>query len=146
MPAGTSYLFKEGMLSSKLNFFNEDGKEYYGFTVKNHFLHAVHPVGWIKKLDVEINGTSIDADHVFFVLRGQWFLSSKMRTINEVFWNIREEAQVFFETPRPLAPGQYQVRCAFITSMLEDTQVLDEKNAWPKRVEFVDGMLSLRGA
>ena len=50
MPAGTSYLFKVGMLSDSI-YKKVDEKEsaYYEIGVKNQFLHAVHPIGWFKK-------------------------------------------------------------------------------------------------
>ena len=148
MPAGTSYLFKEGMLSHSIEQVDtgDNKKTYYKFTVKNHFLHAVHPVGWIQKLDIEIDNASINESDVFFILRGQWLIASKMHTIREVFWNLCEEAEVCFALSAPLKAGDHTVKCIFTTSMLEDTRVLDETGAWPTRVEFVDGTINLRGA
>lgn len=141
MPAGTSYLFKENMLGTRLNRVGETNS--YTFTVKNHFLHAVHPVGWIKTLDVEVDGARCADRDVWFVVRGQWFSAEKLYTISEVFWNLCEQAEVCFSTGAPLAPGKHHIKCTFSTSLLEDTQVLDDKNVYPLRVEFVDGTLEL---
>ena len=93
MPAGTSYLFKEGMLSDSI-YKKVDEKErvYYEIGVKNQFLHAVHPIGWFKKLEVEIDGKEVVQESIWFMIRGQWFAAEKMYTISEVFWNLMEEA------------------------------------------------------
>ena len=144
MPAGTSYLFKEGMLSDSIcKKADEEGRAYYEIGVKNQFLHAVHPIGWFKKLEVEIDGKEVAQENIWFVIRGQWFAAEKMYTISEVFWNLMEEAQICIYLPELLKTGTHHVKCTFIMSMLEDTQVLDMENKWPRRVEFVEGELKL---
>lgn len=145
MPAGTSYTFKEGMLSSKIKEISlpEENKKYYKLEIKNQFLHAVHPIGWIKKLEVEIDGQLMEQGDIYFVLRGQWFTADKMYTIREVFWNLSEAAEVCILSRSSLNSGQHYVKCTFTMSMLEDTQVLDMEGQWPLRVEFVDGNLEL---
>ncbi|MEG0912047.1 MAG: DUF6379 domain-containing protein [Oscillospiraceae bacterium] len=143
MPAGTSYLFKENMLGKRLLPVEGTDTPQYRFTVRNHFLHAVHPVGWIKTLDVEIDGKLCGDRDVWFIVRGQWFSASKLETISEVFWNLCEQAEICFSTDVSLAVGKHHVKCTFSTSLLEDTQVLDVKNVYSLRVEFVDGELEL---
>jgi len=145
MPAGTSYTFKKGMLSPVIRKHAAENGEniYYEIVVKNQFLHAVHPIGWIKKLKVEIDGNEVEQRDIWFVLRGQWFAARKMYTISEVFWNLSEEAQICFEMPDFLSDGKHEVKCTFIMSVLEDTQVLDLKNQWDQRVEFVSGILEV---
>lgn len=145
MPAGTSYTFKEGMLAPKIkeiSILNEN-KTYYKLEVKNQFLHAVHPIGWIKKLEVRIDDQIVNEDDIFFVLREQWFPAGKMYTISEVFWNLSETAEICVVKRNELDTGKHYVKCTFTMSMLEDTQVLDKKGQWPLRVEFVDGNLEL---
>ena len=134
MPAGTSYTFKEGMLSSQIKeiAIASEEKSYYKLEVKNQFLHAVHPIGWIKKLEVKIDDQM-----------EQWFPASKMYTISEVFWNLSEMAEICVLKRNELSPGMHYVKCTFTMSMLEDTQVLDKKGQWPLRIEFVDGNLKL---
>lgn len=144
MPAGTSYLFKEGMLSDRIcKKADEEGRAYYEIGIKNQFLHAVHPIGWFKKLEVEIDGDEVTQENIWFVIRGQWFAAEKMYTVSEVFWNLMEEAQICVYPTEPLTAGKHHVKCTFIMSMLEDTQVLDMENKWPRRVEFVEGELKL---
>lgn len=145
MPAGTSYTFKEGMLSFQIKEIEiaSEEKSYYKLEVKNQFLHAVHPIGWIKKLEVKIDDQMVKEEDIFFVLREQWFPASKMYTISEVFWNLSEMAEICVLKRNELSPGMHYVKCTFTMSMLEDTQVLDKKGQWPLRIEFVDGNLKL---
>lgn len=144
MPAGSSYTVKEGMLSDRIcNVdLNEDGIfDAYYFGVKNHFLHAVHPVGWIKKIVIEIDGEEVDPGKAYLVLRGQWFHLPKLCTISEVFWNLCEEASIYIEHNSGMKTGKHIVKCSFIMSMLEDTRILDVHNKWPLRVESVEKVM-----
>ena len=145
MPAGTSYLFKEGMLSPDIRkTVSPNGeKEYYAVGVKNHFLHAVHPLAWFKKLEIEVDGRTISPDEARFVLRGQWFQVSEMVSITEVYWNLAEKAEICIPASEELAAGKHHVKLTFSMSMLEDTQVMDTKGLWPLRVEFVEDDLEL---
>lgn len=139
MPAGTSYTFKEGMLSSIIE--RTEDKAYYKIRVKNQFLHAIHPVGWIKKLQLQVDEKQIKEEDIYFVIRGQWFHAPKMNTITEVYWKLSEEAEICFKLEEELSVSEHYVKCTFCASMLEDPRVLDRKGMWPLRVEFVDGML-----
>ena len=144
MPAGTSYTFKEGMLSNQIERALPEEGEFYKIKVRNQFLHAIHPVGCIKKLEITVDEEEIREDEIYFVLRGQWFIATKMHTIQEVFWHLSETAEIYFKPQRKLTPGKHYVKCTFKASVLEDTQVLDMKGQWPLRVEFVDGNLELK--
>lgn len=144
MPAGSSYTITKGMLSDKIwNVdLNEDGiVDAYCFRVKNHFLHAVHPVGWIKKIVIETDGGKVDPSKAYFVLRGQWFHIPKLYTISEVFWNLCEEASIYVEYKDGLKTGKHTVKCTFIMSVLEDTRILDVHNKWPLRIETVENVM-----
>ena len=146
MPAGTSYLFKEGMLSSRIKkkeFPYNDRKEYYAIEVKNHFLHAVHPLAWIKRIKIEIDGNEISNEKSKFVLRDQWFQIENMRTITEVYWNLAEKAEICIPQSEKLSLGRHQVKLTFYMSMLEDTQIMDTKDLWPLRVEMIEEVLEV---
>lgn len=148
MPSGTSYTFKEGMLSpmikKKICKSGEDCiKEYYSIEVKNQFLHATHPLGWIRRIELEVDNQKVDSKKMYFGLRGQWFAATTLHTIQEVFWYITEPAQICFETDSPLLEGLHYVKCTFVLSMLEDPGILDKKGMWPDRIEFVDGNLTV---
>ncbi len=145
MPAGTSYLFKQGMLKPEITRKAAlDGtKEYYAIGVKNFFLHAVHPLAWFKKLEIEIDGKRTDAEKAYFVLRDQWFHIADMPTVTEVYWNLAEDAQLLIPAEERLEQGTHHVKIIFTMSMLEDSQVMDRKGLWPHRVELVEEYLKL---
>lgn len=140
MPAGTEYTYKENMLGKEIR--NID--QYVTFEIKNHFLHAVHPLGWISRFSVEINGKEVDRKQMFFVLRGQWFYVPAMHTITEVFWRLGESADIYIQCEDQMPTGKYQVSCIFETSMLEDTRILDREHKWPRRVASVSGEMFVK--
>ena len=111
--------------------------------MKNFFLHAVHPLAWFKKLEIEIDEKQMDLEKAYFVLRGQWFHIMDMPTITEVYWNLAEEAQLLLPAEERLEQGKHHVKITFTMSMLEDSQVMDKKGLWPHRVEFVEEDLKL---
>lgn len=143
MPAGTSYLFKEGMLLPKIEKVAVAEKKYHVIGVKNYFLHAVHPLAWFKKIEIEIDGKEICTKDAYFVLRGQWFGVEQMSTITEVYWKLAEEAKLHIPAVENLKPGKHHVKLTFTMSMLEDTQIMDTKGLWPLRVEDVEEDLEL---
>lgn len=134
MPAGTTYIYKEGMLSPWIRKRTEADGEYYELEIKNHFLHAAHPLGWIKKIEILVDGKTIREQDIYFVVRNQWFPVTKIHTITEVFWHLIEPAQICF---RGFAIGQgtHQIECRMTTSLSDDTQIVDRKGIWPDRVE-----------
>lgn len=144
MPAGTCYTVKKGMLSEKiLNKTVNQGRhpDHYVIGIKNHFLHAVHPVGWIKRLMIELDGEEVDSTKAYLVLRGQWFHLPKIHTIGEVCWNLCEDAEIYVECEGGIRPGKHLVSCTFTMSLLEDTRILDSKNKWPHRTERVEKIM-----
>lgn len=145
MPAGTSYTVKEGMLFSEITKAPKEEGDFYEVTVKNQFLHAVHPVGWIKKLQIIVDEKEIEEEDIYFVLRGQWFHAPKMHSITENFWKLSEPAKICFRLKDKLTAGNHNVKCIFNASMLEDPRILDKKGLWPLRVEFVEGILTYKG-
>lgn len=146
MPAGTSYTFKEGMLSPMIKKESADGRKYRYIEVKNQFLHATHPLGWIRRLELELDGERIDSEQVYFVIRGQWFLATTLHTIEEVFWHITEPARIYFPDEEEMPKTSHHVKCMFVLSMLEDPQILDRNDQWPDRTEFVEGELTTEEA
>lgn len=145
MPAGTGYLFKEGMLSPVIRktTFPSTGKEFYAIEVKNHFLHAIHPLAWFKKVEIEVDGKEISGEDARFVLRGQWFHVSDMPTITEVYWGLAEQAEICIPEVEKLTAGKHHVKLTFSMSMLEDTQIMDSKGLWPLRIECVEDDLEV---
>ena len=143
MPAGTSYTFKEGMLLPTIKKEVIEQETYYRIEVKNQFLHATHPLGWIRRIELEVGKKAVDPKTMYFVVRGQWFAASRIHTIEEVFWHLSEKAQIYFPAVEEPEAGAYHVKCTFVLSMLEDPQIIDKKNQWPERIEFVEGDLRM---
>ena len=111
MPAGTSYLVKEGMIGKTVCRETYNADAYYKFTVKNNFLHAIHPVGWFRKIDIELDGKAWDTKDSYFVLRGQFFRIPDMHTISEVYWNLCEPAEIYLKQERTRSRSLLQPAC-----------------------------------
>jgi hypothetical protein len=137
MPAGSSFLIAEGMLSDKIEKVEFNGESFYSIGLKNHLLHAVHPLGWLCSLNLTVDGNSILKENVFFEIRGQWICTAQMHTITDIFWYIMEDARLNFRCKPELAPGTHDVMCEFVASMLEVATQLDLKGKWPKRRQTV---------
>ena len=143
MPAGTSYLVKEGMFGAQMRRERKEGELFYQFEMKNHFLHAVHPLGWFKKIEIEIDGRHIPAKEAFLVLRKQWFRVSDISTVSEVFWNLCEPLDVYVKCGEELERGSHHIKVIFRMSLLEDTQILDLDGRFGERVESAEADVEL---
>lgn len=146
MPAGTSYLVKEGMFGKKISREKRNREQFYKFEMKNNFLHAVHPLGWFRKIEVEIDGACIPQEEAFLVLRKQWFRVSDISTVSEVFWNLCEPLDVYVKSGEELEEGKHHVKVTFRMSLLEDTQILDLDGKFGERVEFAETDMELEKA
>ena len=135
MPAGTSYWIKEGMISKKLKNvdINKDGKfDHFYFSIWNQILHAKHPLGYIRKLTLKIDGEDIEPNRIFFVLRDQWICIEQIQTISDIWWMLREEAQIYVKQKGGINPGFHNIECIMETSLLMNTRTIDRHDAWPK--------------
>lgn len=141
MPAGTCFLYREGMFGDVIGVekdrYAEDDNIYY-IEMKNHILHAAHPLAWLRELNVNVDGEAISSCNMYFVLRDQWICVQQMPTIKEIFWTINETARLYFRTACRIEPGVHEVRIKFVASSLEGTRHLDLDNKWPGRCEKVE--------
>jgi hypothetical protein len=137
MPAGSSFLITEGMLSDKIVEINFNGETFYSIGLRNQLLHAVHPLGWICSLDLVIDGKAVPKEDVFFEIRGQWICTAQMHTITDIFWYIMEDARLNVRKKTTLSPGSHDIECEFAASMLEVATQLDLKEKWPRRHQTV---------
>ena len=136
MPAGTKYLIEEGMLGDTLinKDMDDDGiPDHYCFSVTNLFLHSVHPLSWFKKISIVVDHEPVDSRDVFFVIRGQWINIDKMKTINEIYWTIAEEAEICISMKGGINPGKHKIQFSLVTSSFTDTRFLDLKGLWNDR-------------
>jgi hypothetical protein len=147
MPAGSTYCIAEGMLRGPLqNYPSPDamGGNYVTFDLRNQFLHPNHPLGWIRKLDIAIDGEVISAAGSFFVLRRQWFPLSHLRTITDVWWYMGEMATVYLKHPR-LTSGPHAISCRFAVSLFVNTPKIDLDDLWPSLPQDVSAELTCAG-
>jgi len=133
MPAGSSFLIKEGMLSNKIGIAKLNNESFYSIGVRNQLLHAVHPLGWFCEINLTIDGKLIPKEDGFFELRGQWINLAQIHTIKDIFWYIMEEARFNFRVKPELAPGAHNFECDLTASTLEVATQMDLTGKWPRR-------------
>ena len=114
MPVGNQFYIKEGMLSKELK--NIDSKkdgniDYFYFSIWNQKLHAKEPLGNIRKFTLKIDGEKIENKRIFFVLREQWICIEKIHTISDIWWMLREEAQIYIKKDGGIDSGIHNVEC-----------------------------------
>lgn len=130
MPAGSQFCIAEGMLSAHLVrtlVGSAGGVCHYSFQIRNQFLHPNHPLGWIRRMTVALNNIQLDPGEVHFVLRGQQVALSDVPTISDIWWYMREVAQIHFRA-KPLPPGRHEVQVGFDVSTFSQTPAIDRKD------------------
>ncbi len=133
MPAGSNYCIAEGMIQGPLRNIDLDGDgavDHVAFFCRNQFLHPNHPLGWIRKLTIAVDGETLPVDRTVFGLRGQKFAMELLPSITDVWWNMGERASLFVRMP-PLATGSYRVVCSFDVSLFVHTPNVDVDDLWP---------------
>lgn len=145
MPAGTSYIIPEGMLGPALQNVDVDGDgivDHVRFTLRNQFLHPNHPLGWIRRLTVAVDGEVVAPTDMFFVVRGQWIGVAHLPTIADIWWQMREEAEVYIRHPG-IASGAHSVDVGFDVSMYGHTPSVDRENRYPVLHQALSGEMEL---
>jgi hypothetical protein len=133
MPAGTMNCIPEGMLGQVMENVDVDGDttiDHYRFSIRNQFLHPDHPLGWIRKLTVAVDGQTIAPSDMYFVVRGQWIGVGQLPTIADIWWQMREIADVYVRSPG-IAAGRHQVEVGFDVSLYAHTPSIDTNNEYP---------------
>lgn len=134
MPAGTSYWIKEGMLAREIYNADVDGDgqiDHICFKLKDKFLHPNHPIGWVRKIAVAIDGKPVPLECICFVLRGQWVPIKYMPTIRDIWWHMLEDAYIYIQS-NGLENGHIaHVQCDIDISLLVHTQNLDRHGVFP---------------
>lgn len=133
MPAGTAYCIPQGMLGSTIANvdLNNDGVvDHFRFEIRNQFLHPEHPLGWIRGLSVAVDGEEVPTEMMGFVLRGQWIAVEKLPTIADIWWHMREVAEIYVRS-RGLDAGRHRVDVDFDVSLFVHTPSIDQQGQWP---------------
>lgn len=131
MPVGKTYWVEENMFGSLLENMDEDKDgvfDFVRFSVKCSFIHAVHPLGFIRDLWVEIDGVRYSPDDTIFVLRKNWIPARYVPTISDIWWNIAEIAHIYVRFPGGISSGEHKVNFHMEISTLFNTRTVDYDN------------------
>ncbi|RYG86885.1 MAG: hypothetical protein EON59_08910 [Alphaproteobacteria bacterium] len=121
------------MLGSTLHNEDLDGDgvvDHVRFSIRNQFLHPNHPLGWIRKLTVSLDGEAIAPADMFFVVRGQWISVAHLPTITDIWWQMREMAELYIKR-QAIEAGSHKVAVGFDVSMYGHTPSVDRDNQYP---------------
>ena len=135
MPLGTEFYIKEGMISSELRNVdtNKDGKfDHFYFSIWNQKLHAKGPLGNLRKLTLRIDGEEIEPNRIYFVIRDQWICIEQMPTIKDIWWMLKEEAQIYVKQDGGIKPGIHNVEIILENQVLMYTRSIDSKDIRPR--------------
>jgi hypothetical protein len=129
MPAGKASCISEGMLGGLENVdVDKDGTtDHYRFSIRNQFLHPNHPLGWIRQFGVAVDGQAVPSNSIQFVVRNQWIAAEKLPTIADIWWSMREIAEIYVPSIG-LEPGSHRVEVSFDISLFAQTSSLDREN------------------
>lgn len=128
MPVGKIYWLERGMLGAELENVDQNGDgtiDFVRFTIKSSFIHAVHPIGFIRKLEVTVDGKEIPTDDLFFVIRKNWIPVRYVPTISDIWWNTGEYAHIYMKRSGGLPVGEHEVSCRMEFSSLFNTRTVD---------------------
>ena len=145
MPLGTQFYIKEGMISRELVNVDtdKDGKpDHFYFSIWNQKLHAKTPLGNIRKLTLRIDGEEIEPNRIFFVIRGQWICIEQVPTITDIWWMLREEAQIYVKQDGGISPGTHNVELTIENQLLMYTRSVDSKDIRPRVITNLQSEMS----
>lgn len=128
MPVGKTYWVEENMLGTTLENLDRDGDgkaDHVRFGVKSSFIHADHPLGWIRDIRVEIDRQPVAPEDIFFVLRRNWIPLSCLPTISDIWWHMAENAYVTVRRLGGITPGTHRVSVTMEFSSLFNTRTVD---------------------
>ena len=134
MPIGTVDWIAEGMLEAPLvNCGNGPGGQPLGVAipVRNQFFHGSHPVGWVRDIELDLDGHRPERDALSLVLRGQRLSIPQMRHAVDIWWQPREVAHIVVDLPGGLAVGTHAVELTMHLSTFFFTPVIDRDDRYP---------------
>lgn len=133
MPAGSAYCIPQGMLGSTIenvDLDNDGVVDHFKFEIRNQFLHPSHPLGWIRNLSISLEGIELSPELIGFVLRGQWIAVEKLPTISDIWWHMREIAEIYVPSAG-LEARKHRIDVAFEVSLFVHTPSIDRQGLWP---------------
>lgn len=133
MPIGTVDWIAEGMLDAPLvNVATRSGRSIgVALPVRNQFFHGSHPLGWVRGVELALDGLPVAEDRLGLVLRGQRLTIPQVRDTTDIWWQPRETAHVLVDTPGGLAGGRHLVELTMHLSTFFFTPMIDRDDRYP---------------
>jgi hypothetical protein len=134
VPVGSVNWIEEGMLGTVLRKVISEGSdagEGFEFDLTNQFFHGLHPLGWIRRLEVEIDGIGIPVEALTFIIRNQPIPMSLVPKISDIYWQALEPVSIRFWVPGTLSAGKHQVTCRLSVSTYIFTPDIDRNDLYP---------------
>lgn len=138
MPIGSVDWIARGMLQPELR---RAGDHLLEFDVRNQFFHGAHPLGWIRDIQVAVDGES--ATDVSVILRGQAVPLGLVRTTADIWWYPREIATLRFHLDGDVLDAQPAVSCRFELSTFFFTPMIDHADRYPTMTLHLSEPLTL---
>ena len=76
----------------------------------------------------------IPTHRIFFVLRDQWIGIEQMPTISDIWWMLREEAEIYIRQDDGIVSGKHDVECTMEISTLTNTRIVDKNDLYPRLI------------
>lgn len=147
MPAGSKYWISEGMLGKQITNIDFDGDgiiDHVSFSVTNKFLHPNHPLGWVRKITVSIDGVVVDDEAACFVLREQWIPLKYVPTIRDIWWNATESARIVVPSERLETGSTHNIKCNLDVSLMVHDKNIDRYDKYSRLYcELEENMVAL---
>ena len=137
MPAGSKYWISEGMLGTEIYNVDNDHDgciDHVRFSLKNKFLHPNHPLGWIRKITVVIDGQEMDPENTCFVLRDQFIPLKYVPTIRDIWWGGTETAWIHAKSCGLRAGEEHRVQCTMEVSLMVHNKNIDRKDEYGRLI------------
>lgn len=81
-------------------------------------------------MTVAIDGATANPSDLYFVLRGQWIGIEHMPTVSDIWWHMREVADIYMRSIG-VAAGRHRVEVGFDLSLQMHTPAIDRADIWP---------------
>ena len=135
MPIGSVNCIREGMLGDELvNITPSAGGSQpigYRIALRNQFFHGAHPLGWIRRLSLTMDGVTSPEQDTRFALREHVFPIEQMRQTSEIWWQPRELAYIMVRASGGAAAGPHEVSCHLEVSSFVFTPFVDRDDLYP---------------
>lgn len=124
MPAGTAYCIPQGIAGRLLPTSISTTTASSITSGSRYATSSSIPasIGLDRGLTVAVDGEDVPTKMMGFVLRGQWIAVEKLPTIADIWWHMREMAEIYVQS-RGLGAGRHRIDVDFDVSLFVHTPV-----------------------